>query len=123
MTYARFLSPGKLITPCVSMDLRAKSSISARFSRKYLATSALANWLTASFHSALATFRCFAPLLSAAISRSPSVVSEHSNRKFNDGRLGSISGLFLAGKRTLYPSQLLLQVLFLLGIATRTEFL
>ncbi|MDP9162375.1 MAG: PEP-CTERM sorting domain-containing protein, partial [Acidobacteriota bacterium] len=78
VNYARFLS-GKEITVCPSSDLRANSSIALRFSRKYLANSAVAAWLTAAFQSAFAAFMCRELRFSAASSKSCKVLSEQSS--------------------------------------------
>jgi hypothetical protein len=77
VNYARFLS-GNTITDWPSRDLRASSSIALRFSRRYLASSAVAACVTAAFQSAFAAFMCRELRFSAASSKSCNVVSEQS---------------------------------------------
>jgi hypothetical protein len=109
---------GNSKTVCPSIDLRECSNISSRCSRKYRATSAFVKLCTAACHSALAVLRLLAPRFSAANSRSASVVSEHSNRKSSDGRLGTRNlsvGLLTLGLLTRLSSNSFV----VLGIATK----
>lgn len=91
VNYARFLACGNINTPWFSTVRRAAAIISCRCSRKYLATSALANWLTASFHSTLAAFSRWAPLSRDVNSKSHRNWSEHSNSVSIDGSVGSVT--------------------------------
>ena len=89
LNQALFLACGNARTACSSTVRRAIANISARCSRKYRATSAFANCVTASFHSAFAAFSLCAPRSSDASSRSCSEISEHANKYSNGGSDGS----------------------------------
>jgi hypothetical protein len=107
VNYAVFLS-GNTITDCSSRDLRANSSIALRFSRRYLASSAVAAWFTAALQSAFAAFMWRELRLSAANSKSCKVLSEQSSSHSIEGI--SINGALDAACKVL-RSYLLCQAL------------
>lgn len=121
-----FLS-GNGITACKSIILLTVSTISGSVSISQRAASAFLAYCRASSSSALARFMCLASSSRQASSIFPSVSRGdlQSSRNSRDGRAGITGSLFLAGSRTVLPSQLscqdiVLKINNLLAILTRS---